>query len=85
MADIEALNIKWFETTMAQPNQHGGYKIALYSDGIDDFYMLRQNKDGSWSGKIYNTNKIVELEKPEPISDYYKLVNTLEIVKPTIR
>lgn len=85
VADLETLNINWFESTIEQPNEHGGYKIVLYSDGIDDFYMLRQNTDASWSGKIYNTSKIIQLKKPEPINDFYKLVKTLEIVKPTIK
>ena len=84
IADIETLNIKWFETNMEQPNEHGGYKIALYSDGIDDFYILRQNIDDSWSGKLYNNCTIIQLKKPEPINDFYKLVKTLEIVKPII-
>lgn len=84
LADIEALNIKWFETNIEQPNEHGGYKIAFYCDDIKDFYIMRQNIDGSWSGKVYYMNKIIHLEKPEPLSDYFKLVKTLEIVKPTI-
>lgn len=85
VADLETLNINWFESTTEQPNEHGGYKITLYSDGIDDFYIMRQNIDDSWSGKIYNTSKIIQLKKPEPINDFYKLVKTLEIVKPTIK
>lgn len=85
LADLETLNIKWFETDIEHPNEHEGYKIVFYCDDMNDFYIMRQNLDGSWSGKVYYTNQIIQLEKPEPISNYYKLVKTLEIVKPTTK
>lgn len=85
ITDIETLNIKWFETNIAHPNEHGGYKIALYSDGMDYYYLMRQNIDNSWSMKFDGYSKIIQLEKPKPIRNYYKLVKTLEIVKPTIK
>lgn len=51
-SDFETLNIKWFETDIERPNEHGGYKIAFYCDNWRDFHLIRQNKDGSWSEKV---------------------------------
>jgi len=85
LSDFEVLNIKWFETDIERPNEHGGYKIAFYCDDWRDFHLIRQNKDGSWSEKLGYTSEIIQTEKPRPLADYYKLVKILEIVKPTIR
>lgn len=85
-SDFETLNIKWFETDIERPNEHGGYKIAFYCNNWrEDFHLIRQNNDGSWSEKLGYSYKIIQTEKPRPLGEDYKLIKTLEIVKPTIK
>lgn len=84
-SDFEILNIKWFETDIESENKHGGYKIAFYCDNWRDFHFIRQNKDGSWSEKIGHTSEIIQTDNPRPLGQNYKLIKTLEIVKPTIK
>ena len=84
-SDFEVLNINWFETDIERQNNHGGYKIAFYVNDGYDFHLIRQNKDGSWSEKLGYSFKIIQTEKPRPLGENYKLIKTLEIVKPTIK
>lgn len=85
LSDLQTLNIKWFETDMECPNEHGGYKIAIYCDDWRDFHLIRQNKDGSWSEKLGYTSQIIQTDKLRPLGEDYKLIKILEIVKPTIK
>lgn len=82
--DLNVLNIKFYETDIYSENRFGGYKIALYS-APDDFHFIRQNSNGLWSEKQGYTSRIVQMEQPKCRNKRYKLIKTLEIVKPTIR
>ena len=82
--DLNVLNIKFYETDIHSENKHGGYKIALYNAPYD-FHFIRQNSNGLWSEKQGYSRRFVEMEEPRPIGKSYKLIKTLEIVKPTIK
>jgi len=86
--DLETLNIIFYETDIDSQNQHGGYKIAFYNEDsyyTGDFHFFRQNCDGLWSEKKGYSSGIVLHDKLEPVVGNYKLVKTLEIVKPVIK
>lgn len=82
--DLEALNIKWYESDIEKENMHGGYKIALYFSPYD-FHFLRQNKDGLWSEKAGYSRRINIINKPQSEMGSYKLTKVLEIVKPVVK
>lgn len=97
-ADLETLKIKTFRYNVRNLSDHGGYKIAIfYRKGSlfhhDDFdyHFVRQNKCGKWSGKAGYTDEFIYSDSPFDFAaddeEYglYEYVETLELVKPTIR
>lgn len=84
--DLETLNIRFYETDIDSQTKHDGYKIAFYNcDNSCDFHFFRQNIDGSWSEKQGYSSRFFKVSKLEPVVGNYKLVKTLEIVKPIIK
>lgn len=89
-SDLEALNIKWYQSDIEYPAFHGGYKIALLVDDTpndSDFHFVRQNIDGLWSEKDGCGCEVVNITNPEEFTNdiQYKYVTTLELVKPTLK
>ncbi len=93
-ADIDALNIKAFDSSIFSENKHNGYKIAIFYDGKSfrpDYHFVRQNEDGIWSSKLgyepeftYSDNPLNYINNNNPFRKY-ELIKTLELVKPTIK
>lgn len=84
--DCEALNIATYDLSLSDIPSHGGYKILFYVKSYPtycDFHFVRQNLGGEWSHKDGRFGKIEITDTPYTCDDY-KLVRTLEIVKPTI-
>ena len=94
-SDLDTLKIKAYDSAINKLPKHNGYKIAIFMEsGSDhDYHFIRQNSDGSWSGKIGYEDCIVRMINPldylndniynEPTS--YELIKTLEIVKPNFK
>ena len=88
-SDLDALKIKWYESSIDEEPHHDGYKIALLVDetlGDTDFHFIRQNRCGRWSEKDGCGTEVVSITTPEKFTTdpFYKYVKTLELVKPTI-
>ena len=91
-ADLDALGIQSYESSIDKKPEHGGYKIAVYiRDKSDysrpDFHFIRQNKDGSWSEKRGNDNTIYIVSDPYNLENRpnYRYIKTIEIVKPKLQ
>lgn len=89
-ADCKTLGIKAFTSNIEEPNSHEGYKICMYiskekftEDGYD-FHFIRQNSGGLWSHKTKYGGPINTIVRPYRNNEKYRLVRTLEIVKPVI-
>lgn len=87
--DCEALKIRCYESDFASLPKHGGYNIALFMDTFieknHDFHFVRQNYDGTLSHRKGFMGDIVLIDSMNKVDPDYRLVKTLEIVKPIIR
>lgn len=88
--DLRELNIQYYETNINSPLEHNGYKIIVLYDSINNLYhFIRQNKNGLWSAKFGLNPNIYASDNPLLLYNYptdqynYKLLKTLEIVKPS--
>lgn len=95
-SDLDTLNIKYYPSTINSEIKHDGYKIALFYDEDNrDYHIIRENNDGLWSQKhgLMDIISIVDNpldflnNHPYDISGYskYEYVQTLELVKPSIK
>ena len=90
-ADLDALKIKAYPSSLNASIKHNGYKIACFLDKDGkDFHFARQNLNGLWSQKRGFNKKVYKDINPEAFlylsKDYnYELIETLEIVKPCIK
>lgn len=81
--DLDELGINYYEINKEDTPTHGGYKILMFQ-GSGDFHFRRQNTDGTYSEKLGFSKYIKECTDPFNYHDY-KLIKTLEIIKPTLQ
>ena len=95
-SDLDALNIKYYPSTINSELKHDGYKIAIFFDEYNkDYHIIRQNNDGLWSQKYGQMDIISVSDNPlnflnNPLYNTrrkpkYEYIQTLELVKPTIK
>jgi len=90
--DLEYLGIETYKSAINLSPKHNGYKIAIFLDEeYFDYHFVRQNEDGIWSQKMGYGDTIVLSYNPldfinaNCLYHNYKYVNTIEVVKPTLR
>ena len=92
-ADLDALKIKSYKSSIEKKTQHGGYKICIYyldkENAIlrPDYHFIRQNSNGIWSEKNGMNEEILEVKRLDKLETRpkYELIETLEIVKPNLK
>ena len=91
-ADLEALGIISYESSIDKKPEHGGYKIAIYiRDKTDyskpDYHFIRQNEDGTLSEKRGYNDSIYIVQDPYNLEDRpeYRYIKAIEIVKPKLQ
>ena len=93
--DLNYLNIKYYDSSLEEDLNHGGYKIGLFYDekmcnAQPNYHFVRQDKEGIWSCKMGYTNGLHFSREIDDFKRYYqnrvnlKLIKTLEIVKPKV-
>ncbi len=91
-ADLDALNIKYYDSTINSENKHNGYKIAIYFNNQNkDYHFARQNEDSLWSSKyglkktiFVSDNPLIFQNNPFIPESKYEYIKTLEIKKPSL-
>ena len=93
-ADLDALKIRSYKSSIDKKTQHGGYKICVYNLKEEnsilrrpDYHFIRQNSNGIWSEKNGMQELILEVKRLDKLESRpkYELIETLEIVKPNLK
>lgn len=85
-ADCEVLKIKVFNSGVNSNFKHNGYKVFVFIpndiEKSGDFHFVRQNYDGKLFHKNGYLGEVVRLDSLKEINEEYRLVKTLELVRP---
>ncbi len=91
-SDLSYFKIDFFKSSIDSKLEHNGYKISLYINrDFKDYHFLRQNPNGIWMDKNGYKGIIKEVtsdhleEGMDNEGRFYEYVETLEIVKPSLK